>query len=275
MKHGYSGDQLQVFKKANIFYIRKIYKNKARAQISIFKQSSFTRITSGNYQMTAVPILGYLNIDDKIGIEMPYISGEAGSDLMLSGYIDVPKSLKELLGMYLSSILDKSDIKTMDAKPGLKKIEHIKSTTPLVWHKYLDKGKEFFIKEINKKDVPYPSGVCHGDLTLSNILYKNGCFYLIDFIPSTYESVLSDIVKLEQDLTFGWSSRNCAREVACDLALFSRSATPEVINLIKSHNRMAFDAIEILNWLRIIPYIIDEKTEKFVTKTLDQIFSSK
>ena len=52
-----------------------------------------------------------------------------------------------------------------------------------------------------------PIGKCHGDLTLSNILFDGGENYLIDFLDSFIESPLIDIVKLRQDTAFYWSEK--------------------------------------------------------------------
>lgn len=54
-------------------------------------------------------------------------------------------------------------------------------------------------------DISIPYGICHGDLTFSNILFNNNCFYLIDFLDSFIESPLIDIVKIRQDTNFLWS----------------------------------------------------------------------
>lgn len=273
MKHGYSGDKLEVVLRGNSLYVRKHFGDKNRARESIFKQNSFERIASGRYQLLAVPILGFFETECQISIDMPYISGEVGSDLTLSGYIDVPRALQKLLGMYISANLDKSQTKVMNADPGLKKIEEIKNRVDDKWNKYLDKGRSYFMKYISGQDAFYPRGTCHGDLTLSNIMYENGSFFLIDFIPSTYESILTDIAKIEQDFTYGWSSRYREKVLAADIMLFSKSATPEVINLVKTNNKVSSKAITILNWLRITPYIVDLTTDRLVTKVLDEIFS--
>ena len=52
-----------------------------------------------------------------------------------------------------------------------------------------------------------PTGYCHGDLTLSNILYSNGEIVFIDFLDSFIETPLQDIVKLRQDTKHFWSLR--------------------------------------------------------------------
>ena len=42
--------------------------------------------------------------------------------------------------------------------------------------------------------IKIPIGICHGDLTFSNILFNGNNYYLIDFLDSFIEYPLMDIV---------------------------------------------------------------------------------
>ena len=48
-------------------------------------------------------------------------------------------------------------------------------------------------------------GLCHGDLTFSNILFTNDSLCFLDFLDSYIESYIIDIVKLKQDLYYNWN----------------------------------------------------------------------
>jgi hypothetical protein len=66
---------------------------------------------------------------------------------------------------------------------------------------------------IKIKSLQIPMGFCHGDLTLSNILIQestNDKIVLIDFLDSFLESPLSDMCKINQDLSHGWTIRMLA-----------------------------------------------------------------
>tara|TARA_R110002110_G_scaffold274710_2_gene489944 strand:- start:196 stop:1020 length:825 start_codon:yes stop_codon:yes gene_type:complete len=56
------------------------------------------------------------------------------------------------------------------------------------------------------ENIKIPMGICHGDLTFSNILIdcNDMRLYLIDFLDSFIESPLLDIVKIRQDTKFYW-----------------------------------------------------------------------
>jgi tRNA A-37 threonylcarbamoyl transferase component Bud32 len=54
-----------------------------------------------------------------------------------------------------------------------------------------------------------PQSLCHGDLTLENLIYsKDGKFYMIDVVTGPYDSWIFDIAKLRQDIDGHWFIRN-------------------------------------------------------------------
>lgn len=56
-------------------------------------------------------------------------------------------------------------------------------------------------------NIELPMGLCHGDLTFSNILIDNTNMdiYLIDFLDSFIETPMLDIVKIRQDTKYHWT----------------------------------------------------------------------
>ena len=54
--------------------------------------------------------------------------------------------------------------------------------------------------------IEMPIGVCHGDLTFSNILFTSTNYYFIDYLDSFIETPIQDIVKLRQDTKYFWST---------------------------------------------------------------------
>jgi hypothetical protein len=68
-----------------------------------------------------------------------------------------------------------------------------------------------------------PVGLCHGDLTLSNILVQRRPssarplrVVLIDFLDSFVETPLADLAKLSQDLVYGWTTRMAPNAASLD-----------------------------------------------------------
>lgn len=114
-----------------------------------------------------------------------------------------------------------------------------------------------FLKE-KIKYIQFPSiykESCHGDLTMSNILFTDEKYYLIDFLDSYLECSIIDLVKLKQDLYYHWllKTNNI-------INLKAYQITSHIWQCIENKysdtvNTVLFDILEIVNWLRIEPYI--------------------
>lgn len=126
-------------------------------------------------------------------------------------------------------------------------------------------------------NITVPVGVCHGDLTLSNLLFNGNNFYLIDFLDSFLESPLQDIVKIRQDTAFGWSR-----------LMYTRPYDKIRFNLICSHldreldKRFRekyiwygkyYDVLQLMNMLRILPYAKDEKVIVYLKEIIGGILN--
>jgi hypothetical protein len=61
-----------------------------------------------------------------------------------------------------------------------------------------------FAGSVVEKECVVPYGPCHGDLSLSNIIFSDKLF-LIDFNPNFIESPLWDIAKILQEVNLQWS----------------------------------------------------------------------
>ncbi len=133
------------------------------------------------------------------------------------------------------------------------------------WNKleslYKKSNHSGFINFLSKqKDLIAPISFCHGDLTLSNIIFNDKGYYLIDFLDSFVESYWIDIIKLRQDCFYKW----------CLLYNGIESARISIIlnklnNLLVQHfgdeiNSPTFQILEAINILRIEPYISSDKS---------------
>ena len=92
--------------------------------------------------------------------------------------------------------------------------------------------------------------------------------FLIDFIPSTVDSFLSDFAKIEQDLLYGWSYRFCNRFIQSDAKVFCMHAYPSLGYKLAVDFKTAYWILSLINWFRIIPYIEDEQTDDLVAITI-------
>lgn len=124
-------------------------------------------------------------------------------------------------------------------------------------------------------DFEIPVGICHGDLTLSNILFNNNAYYLIDFLDSFVETPLMDIVKLRQDTAFGWS-----------LLMYTHAYDKIRMKIIMEKIDKAFDThfskyvwyrryysiFQLINFLRILQYAREPRVIDYLKTVIKELF---
>ena len=121
------------------------------------------------------------------------------------------------------------------------------------------------------KKIELPEGFCHGDLTLSNLLFNNDDIVVIDFLDTFLDSPIQDIVKIRQDTQFHWSLRMLKLN-------YDRVKIIQCLNYIdnKLHNEFkkydfylnTYKIFQILNFLRIIPYCNNDYDVQFLKKRI-------
>jgi len=270
--YGYSGDKLEVYSENSKYLIKKIFSDKQKWHSSFRKQNSFRAINNSVATLSSAPIIGCDLASNNYSFVMPYISGVSGVDLMTTGYIEIAQNLCTLLDMYVSRCLSISIIQPLKSELALEKIAAIKLKAGSRWAPLINEALKK-IKSLEDSAL-LPASECHGDLTFANIISSSSsCFYLIDFSATVYESVLSDIAKLEQDLLFGWSSRFGSAAERADAAVFARYAHPTLAKILKDEFYSAFTIISALNYLRIIPYVSDNITETWLENSLSELLS--
>lgn len=115
---------------------------------------------------------------------------------------------------------------------------------------------------------------CHGDLTLENIIVRDGELYFIDFLDSFYDCWLLDISTLLQDVYTMWAYRDWNAidiNTQIRLAVFRDILVDEICGIDGGMWIIeAFYAL-LLKLLRIYPYTRDEKTIRFLNAKLTEV----
>lgn len=109
---------------------------------------------------------------------------------------------------------------------------------------------------------------CHGDLTLENIIVKDGQLYLIDFLDSFYDCWIMDISTLMQDVQTMWSYRyqdEVNINTLLRLVVFRDILMDEVKSVAHEDYIEVYYAL-LLKLIRIYPYTKDRRTYKFLNE---------
>jgi len=120
----------------------------------------------------------------------------------------------------------------------------------------------------NKQSIEMNVGICHGDMTLSNMIFSND-FYLIDFLDSYIESPTIDLVKLRQDTHLYWSLNMI--DVPRDLTKI-KLGLKYIDDWIQSNFVIhEYELLQIINLLRIYPYATDYKIKQWIKYNIDTL----
>ena len=147
----------------------------------------------------------------------------------------------------------------------------------------LYEGNEVILSILNRSEQVFnslpeltmPIGICHGDLTFSNILFNGNNYYLIDFLDSFIETPLQDIVKIRQDTQFRWSQLMYTKPYdATRLRIVCDKIDHEIHQYFTRKYQWYSDnysVVQLMNILRILPYAKEEKVVQYLVDVLNQL----
>lgn len=116
-----------------------------------------------------------------------------------------------------------------------------------------------------------PVGMCHGDLTFSNILFNGNNYYLIDFLDSFIEAPLADIVKLRQDTAWQWSPLMYTKPYdPIRLGLIFKKIDTALEEHFGHYEwyRAWYGPMQLMNFLRILQYGREPRVVEFLKRTI-------
>lgn len=103
---------------------------------------------------------------------------------------------------------------------------------------------------ISGKNFSIPNGYFHGDLTFENIIFKNEKIFFIDFLDNIIDSPINDIIKIRQNTRYNWVNKKKITQY--DEIIYDTFR--EYID-----NNQTYTFFNILNIIRLLPYIINDK----------------
>jgi len=223
--------------------------------------------------------------DDMIEYQMEYIDESINIVDFLTKYNFIKinwfiKKIIYIIDIFISkSSFQKINIKVLEEKL-ININDKILSNQYFKDSKIIKRSFEYlyeYMKDIINIEIPI--GICHGDLTLSNILIdaNNMDIYLIDFLNSFIETPLFDIIKIRQDTKYYWILNLCKFDYDINKIKIIFNYIDKIINTyFKKYDfyDKTYKYFQIINILRIIQYCKEEKIAIFLNNILLEILDS-
>jgi thiamine kinase-like enzyme len=239
--------------------------------------------TIPEYQYVRVPkILDIAQDDEKVVLKMEYVYSKNFVEYFEHAGFEQINYLVIALIKFLEYEIKNSPITTIDTSIIKCKFNDVKGKVLDNKHitlmggisDLLDKAEQIFA---GMHEMNIPVGLCHGDLTFSNILFNGNNYYLIDFLDSFIESPLLDIVKIRQDSAYLWSQLMYIHE--CDtirLNIICHKIDQEVDKYFSQYAwyNEYYMPLQLMNFLRILQYAHEEKVITYLKTVINDLLEN-
>lgn len=282
---GHSGCEITIKRQADRLYVYKStcdpsYVGRLRKQAE--KQRKASQI---EYQHMRVPHILEIEGDDSyLTIKMPYIYSKNFVEYFEQSGFEQIDFLIDAIKAFIEKELQQSPLQKVAGAVFEHKMEEVSCKTLQKAEMaddseivdILSRAKALFA---NLGDWEIPVGLCHGDLTFSNMLFNGNNYFLIDFLDSYVETPLQDIVKIRQDTNYGWSQLMYVQQ--CDsvrLRIIFDKIDSEIDRYFAERYewyRAYYKPMQLMNMLRILPYAHEQRVidylKTIISRLLDEI----
>ena len=278
-ENSFSDNKISFLKINHKYFIKKKIKFFDKREIdSINKQNKFNSFFIDDYKVISAKITYDLNKNRSFYL-IDFYQGKNGMDLLLTGNVKEIKILNKFFLNNYFNFNNKISYEKISKYIFLKKIEEIEKK---IKNKKFIFFKDKIILNIKKKfskDVYYPkNNVCHGDLTLSNIIVNSTKKYIVlfDFQKTYNDNIIQDYSKIYQDMVLNWTARKFSPNHKTRACVVYENLVPK--NYWDKLDPMLLKPIKqevSMTLLRILPYVKsgDILTLKWLNSSLKKILT--
>ncbi len=277
---GHSGCQIDVIREGKELYIYKSSRDPKYLDRLVRQAEKQKAATEPELQHIRVPMIHEISrTGEMASIKMDYVYSRNFVEFFEQAGFEQVNYLIEALIKFLEYEIEQSPEQTVNKEIVSDKFDDVKKKT--LSNPQLAEDKE--IIEIlerserifkNLSDMTIPVGLCHGDLTFSNILFNGNNYFLIDFLDSFIESPLLDIVKLRQDTAWLWSQLMYVHP--CD-TIRLRIAFGKIDKALDKYFSehygwygKYYQALQLMNFLRILQYAKEPKVIDYLKQAINE-----
>lgn len=281
---GHSGCSIDIRRLGHQIFVFKTTKDPNYLQrLACQARKQQAAVNMENYHIRVPEIYDVLQTDAETTIKMQYIYSKSFIEFLEQAGFEQVDYFINALKQFVEYEIKKSKMQLVPASIFQSKFSTVKSkmaSNPLVKDNIrlkhlLEQCQSIFDK---MHDMEIPVGLCHGDLTFSNILFNGNNYYLIDFLDSFVETPLQDIVKIRQDTLYRWSQQMYQKPFdVVRLKIICNKMDSEIDSYF-SHRyewyRQNYHIMQLMNIVRILPYAIDTSIVEYLTDIISDILTN-
>ena len=282
---GHSGCKIDIVREGNELFVNKSTCDPKYVERLMLQAAKQQRASEREYQHIRVPrIYETLKSPDECSIKMEYVYSKNFIEYFESAGFEQINYFVIALERFVEKELASSPIVEVNSSVVVDKYDDVKAR--ILHSEYTCNDGEIsdILSACDKVigiatgggNLTMPVGICHGDLTFSNILFNGNNYYLIDFLDSFVESPLLDIVKIRQDSRHLWSQLMYVHAYdRIRLQIICKKIDKEIDHHFRQYEWYSryYDMFQLLNLLRILQYAHEEKVIGYLKVELQKCLS--
>ena len=276
---GHSGFSIDIVREGTNLYVYKRCSDADKAERLMRQAAKQEQATGFHYSGFQTPHIIATEHDTKgASIKMDYIYSRNFIEYFESAGFEQIDYFIQTLIRFIEEELAHSPIQVIPADIVNSKFMSVKKTIAANTHIRKDNALASIMEKAERlltgiTEWRLPVGICHGDLTFSNILFTANTYYLIDFLDSFIESPLLDIVKIRQDSAHIWSAKLYTKPYdPIRLGIISNKIDTELDTYFQQYSwyNAYYLPLQVLNLLRVLQYakedaIVDDLETELTT----------
>ena len=282
---GHSGCSIDIVREDNDLFIYKSSRDKKYLSRLVLQAEKQQKASMEEYQHVRIPQIFHVEQDaNHVSIKMEYVYSRNFIEYFETAGFEQIRYFIDALILFIEREIKRSVIQDVPTYVTMEKfldVEQKIDSNPLLKDDLdikiiLQKSKGRIDALCNQPTVNIPVGICHGDLTFSNILFNGNNYYLIDFLDSFIESPLMDIVKIRQDSFHLWSQLMYVRPYdKLRLKIICEKIDHEIDRHFSKYEwyRNYYKDYQILNLLRILQYAKEPKIVEYLITEINKILN--
>lgn len=282
---GHSGCSIDIVREDNDLFIYKSSHDKKYLTRLVSQAEKQQKASMEEYQHVRIPQIFNVEQDaEHVSVKMEYVYSRNFIEYFETAGFEQIKYFIDALILFVEREIKGSVIQKVPTAVTMKKyldVEQKINSNPLLKDDIdikdiLQKAKGQIDALCTQPSLNIPVGICHGDLTFSNILFNGNNYYLIDFLDSFIESPLMDIVKIRQDSYHLWSQLMYVKPYdKLRLKIICEKIDKEIDKYFSKYEWYLnyYKDYQLLNLLRILQYVKESKVVDYLKVEIYRILN--